>query len=141
MAEHTLGSIGDYPIPQAPNVGGGQSPSEGWHSQPVSDGCPEGRLSSRVRHGDSQEPRGPGVLGPSTCRCWRLRCRVLNGGQRRKQSPITGSDTRITGMALVLCHCDCTPSASWPVRMATRNHSAFHLCLLSIPQDRRQSSP
>ena len=52
-AEHTLASIGDYlrttvPTPQAPAMGGGQSPSEHWHSQPRDDGCPEGRLSSRV---------------------------------------------------------------------------------------------
>ena len=68
QAEHTLGSTGDYlrtavPTPQAPDVGGGQSPSERWHSQPVDDGCPEGRLSSRVKHRDSQQPRGPGGFG------------------------------------------------------------------------------
>lgn len=67
-AEHTLASIGDYlrttvPTPQAPAMGGGQSPSEHWHSQPRDDGCPEGRLSSRVRHRESQEPRGPGGFG------------------------------------------------------------------------------
>ena len=114
-AEHTLASIGDYlrttvPMPQAPAMGGGQSPSEHWHSQPRDDGCPEGRLSSRVRHRESQEPRGPGVLGPSTCRCWRLRCRVLAGRQRGKQCPIPGSGARSTGMAPLLCHHDCAPS-------------------------------
>lgn len=57
----------------------------------------------------ASSPEGQGVLGPSTCRCWRLRRRVLVGRQRGKQCPMPGSDARSTGMVLVLCHCAACP--------------------------------
>lgn len=86
------------------------SPQCGWWAEPLrglaQSACewwlPWGQIvlqSETRREPGAQRARG---LGPSICRCWRLRRRVLIGGQRWKPSPITGSDTGITGMALVL---------------------------------------
>lgn len=78
--------------------------SLGMMAAPRAD-CPPEWDTERAR-----SPEGQGVLGPSTCRCWRLRCRVLAGRQRGKQCPIPGSGARSTGMAPLLCHHDCAPS-------------------------------